>query len=365
MAAVVTALDTLDTELTADVVAFCPHPAWRHLMACGCYELIKGESPRRMGRLQLLDVTGQKMKEAHRIDGPGILDCAWLVKGDEPPLLAAATADCTAQLYRLESDGTLSDVGALACPDAGDACMSLDWCSADHGPARLALSSTAGRLDVLDAAPAGMRCVHSWGAHELEGWSVAFDRAEPSTLYSGGDDAILKRWDLRTASADGRLRGDDAQPRSTARAYAASAHTRSSRTSWRRAATTRRRGCGTRATAPADVRARLRRRRVAPRGTPRMRASRSPPACTPSFKVLRLGQPRERRGAGRLARGGRPQARDRRVRQGRWHRRRRRGARYGATGHTRARMPTRRSPARAPSTITRCSCGVLQKLKVE
>ena len=47
-----------------------------------------------------------------------------------------------------------------------------------------------------------MRCVHSWGAHELEGWSVAFDRAEPSTLYSGGDDAILKRWDLRTASGD-------------------------------------------------------------------------------------------------------------------------------------------------------------------
>lgn len=202
LAAACTTHDTLDTELTADVVAFCPHPAWRHLMACGCYELIKGDSPSRVGRLQLLDVTGQKMKEVHRVDGPGILDCAWLVKGDEPPLLAAATADCTAQLYRLESDGTLSDVGALACPDAGDACMSLDWCSTDQGPARLALSSTAGRLFVLEAAPTGMRCLHAWGAHDLEGWSVAFDRAEPSTLYSGGDDAILKRWDLRTASSD-------------------------------------------------------------------------------------------------------------------------------------------------------------------
>lgn len=193
--------DTLDTELTADVVAFCPHPAWRHLMACGCYELIKGEPARRVGRLLLLDVTGQKLEEIHRVDGPGILDCAWLTKGDDPPLLAAATAEGTAQLYSLDSGGALSDVGALACPDAG-VCMSLDWCSADQGPARLALSSTAGRLFVLEAAPTGMRCLHAWGGHDLEGWSVAFDRADPSTLYSGGDDAILKRWDLRTASSD-------------------------------------------------------------------------------------------------------------------------------------------------------------------
>ena len=38
--ATVTTLDTLDTELTADVVAFCPHPAWRHLMACGCHDVL-------------------------------------------------------------------------------------------------------------------------------------------------------------------------------------------------------------------------------------------------------------------------------------------------------------------------------------
>ena len=82
MAAVVTALDTLDTELTADVVAFCPHPAWRHLMACGCYELIKGESPSRMGRLQLLDVTGRA----------GALACAAALR---PPLRPCTTMRAT------------------------------------------------------------------------------------------------------------------------------------------------------------------------------------------------------------------------------------------------------------------------------
>ena len=196
-----TTLDTFDTELTADVVAFCPHPEWRHLLACGCYQLVKSEPPERVGRLLLFDTSASRLQETQRIDGSGVLDCAWLAQGTGPPLLAVASAEGTAQLYCLEGSGTLSDSGATACPDAG-VCMSLDWSSTDDGPARLALSSTAGRLFVLEATPTGARCLHSWAAHDDNGWSVAFDRAEPSTLYSGGDDAVLKRWDLRTASDD-------------------------------------------------------------------------------------------------------------------------------------------------------------------
>ena len=30
-----------------------------------------------------------------------------------------------------------------------------------------------------------------------EGWAVAFDCHDPNTLYTGADDAIFKRWDLR------------------------------------------------------------------------------------------------------------------------------------------------------------------------
>ena len=50
-----TALHALDTELTADVVAFCPLPEWRHLLVCGCYQLIKSEPPERVGRLLLFE----------------------------------------------------------------------------------------------------------------------------------------------------------------------------------------------------------------------------------------------------------------------------------------------------------------------
>ena len=37
-------LASLDTELTADVVAFCPYEGRRHLLVCGCYQLVKGIS---------------------------------------------------------------------------------------------------------------------------------------------------------------------------------------------------------------------------------------------------------------------------------------------------------------------------------
>ena len=35
-------LASLDTELTADVVAFCPYDSRYHLLVCGCYQLVKG-----------------------------------------------------------------------------------------------------------------------------------------------------------------------------------------------------------------------------------------------------------------------------------------------------------------------------------
>ena len=203
-------LASLDTELTADVVAFCPYEGRRHLLVCGCYQLVKGSEPaRRVGRLQLFDTAQRKLDELHRVDGPGHLDCAWAPPATGAQLLATASAEGAAHFYRLGEGGDeLAADGAVACPDAGDACISIDWCHADGAPPRLALSSTAGRLFVLDAgAGGGARCVHAWHAHDDNGWSVAFDRAEPHSLYSGGDDLVLKRWDLRTASASEE--GDD------------------------------------------------------------------------------------------------------------------------------------------------------------
>ena len=235
-------LATLGTELCADAVAFCPSS--RALLACGCYELLPGEPSRRVGRLTLLSTRGDRLDTLQQVGDDGVLDCAWAPpSAGRPQLLATASSTGRAHLLRLDpSAGTAADASAEAsvdptprlepcseceCVDAG-VCMALDWGEGAAGAsARLALSSTAGRLYVLDGAPTGLvpllawqaltlrplrccvevRCVGElllccatamWQAHDLEGWAVAFDRAEgANTLYSGADDGVLKRWDLR------------------------------------------------------------------------------------------------------------------------------------------------------------------------
>ena len=207
--ATTTTLDALSTSHTADAVAFCPHARCQHLLVCGSYELRKEESPpRRVGQLLLLDTASGALVERQRIDGAGVLDCAWRPAGaaDERALLATATSEGFAELHALEADAAgggarLADAGRAECAGAG---LSLMGCAWSRPGAELALSSTAGWLYVCAMAEGGApRCTRSWQAHELEGWAVAFDEADPAALYSGGDDAVLKRWDLRCDAADG------------------------------------------------------------------------------------------------------------------------------------------------------------------
>lgn len=213
-------VSALATPRNADTVAWCPYEARTHLLACGCYELDDSEKPpRRHGHLALLAVSpgGDGLKELSSVADTGVLDCAWLpqTSADMPALLAAATSDCDARLYALAGDAeqhnfSLGEACAtMPCADAGDACMALEWGPDNAGvPRRLALCSTTGQIYVGElsgaaGAASGLRLLTSWQAHDLEGWAVAFAPGDASTLYTGADDAQLKRWDLRCALDDG------------------------------------------------------------------------------------------------------------------------------------------------------------------
>ena len=91
----------------------------------------------------------------------------------------------------------------MVCEGAGDSLMAVAWSgagahSAGAEPPLLALSSTSGMVYLGELSAAGGLVLRaSWQAHELEGWAVAFSPHDARTLFTGADDAILKRWDLR------------------------------------------------------------------------------------------------------------------------------------------------------------------------
>ena len=207
----------------SDVVAFCPYEGCEHILACGSYELLSEEPPRRLGALALLSTADAQLEVLHETptrsdtsaEGEGVLDCAWLpvesARATGARLLATASSEGCASLFSLatqcgsgdDSSATVAELRAetrMACDGAG-VCMSLDWSRADGAEPRVALTSTAGMLFVGALDSAALRLTHSWQAHELEGWAVAFGTDGPHTLFSGADDGVLRRWDLRAGDA--------------------------------------------------------------------------------------------------------------------------------------------------------------------
>ena len=195
---------SIETELTADAVAFCPD---QPLLVCACYQLLPTEPPQRLGQLLLYSTDGGgALNELQRVDCAGALDCGWrpAVEGGHG-LLATANADSHARLYQLSSPEGASPTLNLCCEHEcteAEHCMTLDWSAAGMAP-RLAVSSTTGRLYILAASPDGLRPIHEWRAHEMEAWAIGFGHSqEEDSLYSGSDDGILKRWDLRFELTD-------------------------------------------------------------------------------------------------------------------------------------------------------------------
>ena len=59
----------------------------------------------------------------------------------------------------------------------------------------MVVSDSGGLVSVVDWAAHGV--VTRFRAHDYEAWIAAFDAFHPDIVMSGGDDARLKRWDLR------------------------------------------------------------------------------------------------------------------------------------------------------------------------
>lgn len=154
-----------------------------------------------------------RLRETQRVDLPAVLDAKWTPSPlGARCLLAVAAAQSTLSLLELTREAASDD--AQLRPAAEDVLdedtlfLSLDWSSRVHGSAggaaSLAVSQADSNVSVYTVDDSGLRLQRRWRAHEfmagadIEVWITAFDSWQPETLFTGGDDCTLKRWDLRT-----------------------------------------------------------------------------------------------------------------------------------------------------------------------
>ncbi|BGP04894.1 hypothetical protein JCM10049v2_000696 [Rhodotorula toruloides] len=222
-------LASVDTVYSADAIEFCPGRP--RLFACGTYQVVKGDeengsgetttaveapdeegteagtssSPSftRYGRCLLYQVgsDGQSLEEVQRFDGPAILDMKWSPRPwNGSTTLAIADAKGHVQLHKLDEESNrLSPLQTIDCTDESTLCLSLDWStrrSATPDPASIVVSLSDGSVCTLGGESA-FEVTSSWHAHDFEPWIAAFDCWESSTVWTGGDDLMLKGWDLR------------------------------------------------------------------------------------------------------------------------------------------------------------------------
>lgn len=193
-------------------------------VALSCYQLEKDEI--RTGQLDLFLVNEDlKFGEPHTIqaDTSGILDAKWLRHKDE---FWFATARSTGQVrldaltcHQRSKENVFEQfsVRHLTTSEplqetSSALCLSLNWDTTSGDEHRIVSSYSDGKVAIHDAMK-GKDTVHlieqqSWIAHTLFGdtpaevWSADFatDTSNGSVILSGGDDAKLKLWDLRSTT---------------------------------------------------------------------------------------------------------------------------------------------------------------------
>jgi WD40 repeat protein len=116
----------------------------------------------------------------------------------DPKILTVALANGSIEVYALKLNGhdtpSLQKVDSIQYFEEFSLVLSL---AASASTPLLATLST-GELSTLDVQSKTKDPISRWKAHNLEVWCAAWK--SPETILSGGDDALLKVWDLRALS---------------------------------------------------------------------------------------------------------------------------------------------------------------------
>nr|XP_018264604.1 WD40 repeat domain 85 [Kwoniella dejecticola CBS 10117]OBR86762.1 WD40 repeat domain 85 [Kwoniella dejecticola CBS 10117] len=222
----------VDTVYSADSIEWCPFEGYQDIFVCGTYQIIKPEDAeqaavpdpsvdvmhedseeeeieagpskptQRKGRLLVYQVAeDDSLTEIQRIETPAILDTKWSPELNQGrPVLGVADAKGHIALNALNSETRrLELLQQINVDDDTILCLSLDWSNRlDSSAATSIIASLSnGNLAHVIPAPTGWEVDSTWKAHDFEPWITSFDCWDANTVWSGGDDCKLKRWDIR------------------------------------------------------------------------------------------------------------------------------------------------------------------------
>ncbi|XP_050298245.1 diphthine methyltransferase isoform X2 [Anthonomus grandis grandis] len=207
-------LFSYDTVYSADSVEWCPHQPYKNFFVCGTYQLTEKQdeqSNRRLGRIMLFSIGKNELKLHHSLDTAAVLDQKWcpnLING--LPILGVVNAERSIEIYKFENKH-LHLYARYSFADNGSETLilSLDWSSGKYEcqEPQLVCSDSKGNVHLLTLTLSGeLNLVRSFHSHEYEAWIVGFYYWDINVIFSGGDDSLLLKHDMRCETPDVKIR---------------------------------------------------------------------------------------------------------------------------------------------------------------
>lgn len=214
-------LFSFDTEYSADSVEWCPHAPLQNFFVCGNYQLaaVGEETPgvsncsaaesksERLGRILLFSIEVDGLKLHQTIDTAAVLDLKWChVKINDEILLGVVNAAKTLEIYVFKNQTKSLERSAeniLKTDDNNDLLLlSLDWSTGKYAndQPNIVTSDSRGNINLFKVNENNLNLINTWHAHDFEAWIAAFYYWDPNIIFSGGDDSILLKFDVRTGT---------------------------------------------------------------------------------------------------------------------------------------------------------------------
>ncbi|XP_023763320.1 uncharacterized protein LOC111911806 [Lactuca sativa] len=186
----------------ADVVEFCPHDSFHHVLAASTYTLQEGDHPTRSGSISLFNVDLGKVDLLYRLKTAGIFDMKWnpvntTTTTATRPLLAQADADGFLKIHHLQSSINGNDLKEVSSEKLSSCmCLCLDW---NPSATSISVGHSDGSISLTAFQETKTITLQQWKAHDYEVWATTFDPDQPNLVYTGSDDCKFKGWDLRNS----------------------------------------------------------------------------------------------------------------------------------------------------------------------